>query len=106
MNTLVMFLLRKFPCKTHGEIPCSALFDNIDWKIHVNSLTRRHAGATLHDLSKALDFIDHKLFIAKLSDDDLATNTLKSIYSCFRGRKWRARNNASYGTIAEILLVT
>ena len=105
MNNLVMLLLRKFPCKTHGEIPCSALFDDIDWKIHVNYLTRLHAGAILNDLFKAFDFIDHKLFIAKLSPCDLVTNTLKFIYSCFRGRKWWARNNTSYGAIAEILLV-
>ena len=60
-------------------------------------------GASLTDLSKAFDCIDHKLLIAKLHDYDFDTDTLKFIYFYLKGRKQRTKINSSYSSYTEIL---
>ena len=60
-------------------------------------------GASLTDLSKAFECIDHKLLIAKLHDYSFDTDTLKFIYFYLKGRKQRTKINSSYSSYTEIL---
>ena len=62
-----------------------------------------HAGALLTDLSKAFDWIDHELLIAKLLAYGFDNNVLNFIYSYLKGRKQRTKINSSYSSFAEIL---
>ena len=62
-----------------------------------------HAGALFTDLSKAFDFIDHELLIAKLHAYDFETDAVKFIYSYLKGRKQRTKINSSYSSFAETL---
>ena len=62
-----------------------------------------NAGASLTDLSKAYDCIDHKLLIPKLHGYDFDTDTLKFIYFYLKGRKQRTKINSSYSSFTEIL---
>ena len=62
-----------------------------------------HAGTLLSDLSKAFDWIDHELLIAKLHAYGFDTDALKLIYSYLMGRKQRTKINSSYSSFAEIL---
>ena len=62
-----------------------------------------HAGAFFTDLSKAFDFIDHELLIAKLHACDFETDAVKFIYSYLKGRKQRTKINSSYSSFAETL---
>ena len=63
-----------------------------------------HAGALLTDLSKAFDYIDHELLIAKLHPYGFDNDALKFIYSFLKERKQRTQINSSYSSFSEIFL--
>ena len=58
----------------------------------------------LTDLSKAFDFIDHELLIAKFYAYGFDKNFLYFILSYLKGRKQRNKTNSSYNAFAEILV--
>ena len=62
------------------------------------------AGALLTEFSKAFDFIDHELLIAKLYAYGFDKNSLYFINSYLKGRKQRTKINSSYSAFSDIPL--
>ena len=62
-----------------------------------------HAGALLTDLSKAFDYIDHELLIAKLDAYRYDKNFLYFINSHLKGWKQKTKINSCYSAFAEVL---
>ena len=62
-----------------------------------------HAGALLTDLSKAFDYVDHELLIAKLHAYSFDTDALNVFYFYLKERKQSTKINSSYSSFAEIL---
>ena len=61
------------------------------------------AGAVLTDLSKAFDYLNHELFIAKLSAYGFDKSALKFIYSYLKDRKQRTRVVDSYSSWRDLV---
>ena len=62
-----------------------------------------HAGALLTDLSKAFDYIDHELLIAKLDAYRYDKNFLYFINSHLKGWKQKTKINSCYSPFPEVL---
>ena len=62
-----------------------------------------HAGTLLTDLSKAFDYIDHELLIAKLDAYRYDKNFLYFINSHLKGWKQKTKINSCYSAFAEVL---
>ena len=60
-------------------------------------------GALLTDLSKAFDFINHDLFIAKIEVYGFDPLLLKLIQSYLSGRKQRTKVNNSFSKWSDII---
>ena len=60
-------------------------------------------GALLTDFSKAIDFLNPELLIAKLNAYGFTLSALKLVHDYLSGRKQRTRVNNSYSTRFEIL---
>ena len=59
------------------------------------------AGAVLMDLSKAFDYLNHDLLIAKLEAYGFSRGALQLIHSNLNGRKQRVKVNGSFSTWIE-----
>ena len=60
-------------------------------------------GALLTDFSKAIDFLNPELLIAKLNAYGFTLSALKLVHDYLSGGKQRTRVNNSYSTRFEIL---
>ena len=60
------------------------------------------AGASLTDLSKAFDCIEHEVLIAKRYVYGFDKNSLYLINSYLKGQRQRAKINSSYSAFGEI----
>ena len=84
MYTYLNQIFSKYQCglrKGHNAQHC--LIEMIEkWRKFLD--IRGHAGALLSDLSKAFDYIDHELLIAKLHAYGFDNDALKFIYSYLR----------------------
>ena len=67
-------------------------------------LNKGKIGAILMDLSKAFDYLSHKLLIAKLEAYGIGTQSLRFLYSYLTNRKHRVRINSSFSEWLELLL--
>ena len=59
------------------------------------------AGAILMDLSKAFDFLNHELLIAKLEAYGFSRSALKLVYDYLSNRKQRVKINGSFSSWQE-----
>ena len=60
-------------------------------------------GVLLTDLSRAFDWLDHELLIAKLNAYDFSLNALKLVHNYLSNRKQRTKRNSSYSSVLEII---
>ena len=60
-------------------------------------------GVLLTDLSRAFDWLDHGLLIAKLNAYDFSLNALKLVHNYLSNRKQRTKRNSSYSSVLEII---
>ena len=71
------------------------------WKRSVDN--SKMFGALLTDLSKAFDFLDHELLIAKLSAHGFSLTALKLVHNYLSNRKQRTKINSTYSSLLEII---
>ena len=71
------------------------------WKSSIDNGTM--FGALLTDLSKAFDYLDHELLIAKLNAYGFSLTALKLVHSYLSNRKQLTKINSSYSSWLEII---
>ena len=71
------------------------------WKMSVNN--SKAFGILLTDLSKAFDYLDHELLMAKLNAYGFSLTALKLVDNHLSNRKQRTKIDSSYSSLLEII---
>ena len=103
LKTFIDNILPKYQCrfrKGHGTKHCLLLMLE-KWK---KALDNKEAfGALLTDLSKAFDYHNPELLMAKLHTYSLSLSSLKFVHDCLLNGKQRTKVNSKYSSLADIL---